>query len=85
MKSKQEYKEKVSFLGKSQTAMNVFVLLPTIMQLFLSVGMDLIWSLFLMLQVITNMRNYQRIIFPPSTEMMLSFTDSVVNFQITKQ
>lgn len=64
--------------------LTVFVLVPLILQLFLSSCMDMIWGLFNMLQLVANQKMFMRINFPASLSMALTVLDSTVNFKATE-
>ena len=54
MKSEAEYKSAKSLRDSSENMLTAFVLVPLVLQVFLSSCMDMVWGLFNMLQLIAN-------------------------------
>ena len=63
--------------------MEYSVIVPLVLQLFVSMSMNLIWGLFNTLQLITNIQNLSELIITPAeVTMLLEMVDVTVNFKI---
>lgn len=85
MASAADYFAKKETLASSEQPMNLVVVVPVAMQLFFSLGLSLIWSLFSMLQLVANIRNLKQIPVPANAAMVIDMVDKVVNFKLTEQ
>jgi len=51
---------------------------------FMSVSMGRVWSLYLMLQVTSNINNLERLLIPANAQYVLIIMQNVSNFNILK-
>ena len=52
--------------------------------MFFNIGMGRVWSLYFMLQLVTNFENYEKLIPAPSTKEFLQFLEEISNFKISE-
>ena len=67
MEDEQEYLAQKEALDSSEGQMNILILIPTIFQAFLSVGMELLWAFLCCLQLVANIKNLKNVILPAPT------------------
>jgi len=66
--------------------MEMTFIIPLVLQVFISMSMNLIWGLFNTLQLITNIKNLSEHIKTPATVLLLlKMVDVTVNFKIMEQ
>ena len=50
--------------------------------LFFRVGMNRIWALYYMLQLLVNIKNFKQLLTPANAQLVVDMTDNVVNFKL---
>lgn len=60
------------------------LLVTLILMMFFNIGMGRVWSLYFMLQLVTNFENYEKLIPAPSTKEFLQFLEEISNFKISE-
>jgi hypothetical protein len=79
-KSEKDYKL-ISNVGSSvENSMLITLLVPFCFMLFMSVSMEKVWSFYLMLQVVSNILNYQSLVIPANAQYLLFICDTISNF-----
>jgi len=86
MVSEEEFASKQGMVQSAQSTMEYTVIVPLVLQLFVSMSMNLIWGLFNTLQLITNIKNLSELIkTPAAVTMLIEMVDVTVNFKIMEQ
>ena len=65
--------------------MIISLVIPFGFMLFMSVSMNRVWGLYNFLQVISNLRNYRRLMIPAASDFLLVMVESVSNFSFLKE
>ena len=65
--------------------MALSALIPIFLSLFMVLSLNRIWSLYLMMQLVSNIRNYKSLMIPSSANMALYITDNISNYRVVDQ
>ena len=72
-------------LGESSKNSMIFTLvIPFLFMIFMSVSMDRVWSLYLMLQIVSNLLNL-KIQRPGNAEYILFLIEKIATFKLLKE
>ena len=58
------------------------LIIPFCFMVFMSFSMDKVWELYKMMQLITNISNYQTITIPANLSLMLNIVQNIVSFSL---
>lgn len=61
------------------------LIVPFCFMVFMSVSMDRVWSLYLMLQVMSNINNFERMMIPASAQYVVFIFQKISNFKIMQE
>ena len=65
-----------------QGSLIVSFVVPFCFMLFFRVGMNRIWALYYMLQLLVNIKNFKQLLTPANAQLVVDMTDNVVNFKL---
>ena len=71
-RSKEEAKQIIFIATTAQSSMLLTLIIPLGFQIFMSIGMNRVWSLYLMLQVACNIENIHSLIIPANIETLIT-------------
>ena len=75
----------VKLASTVKDSMLVTLLIPLAFQVFMSVGMDRVWSLYLMLQIASNVLNIIEVKIPASMMIIVQTMFNTSNFKIFEE
>ena len=61
------------------------LVVPFCFMVFMSVSMNRVWSLYLMLQITSNLRNYETLIIPANVDYVVYIMSNIANFKILQE
>jgi len=72
----------VSIAGTTEGSMLFTLIVPFCFMVFMSMSMDRVWGLYNMLQVQSNLSNFERVLLPANAEYILFITKNVSFFNL---
>jgi hypothetical protein len=85
MKSQDEY-ESILSLGKSaMNGMLLTLIIPFCFMIFMSVSMNKVWSLYNLLQLISNIINYKTLKIPANSSLVITMLINISQFSMFQE
>jgi len=83
--SQADYEMMAKIGGSAESSMIFTLIVPFCFMLFMSMSMGRVWSLYLMLQVTSNINNFSVLLIPANTQYILFILANVSNFSVLKE
>ena len=80
MASEEEYQQMLSLVSDSMTTMLVTFAIPFAFMMLMKFSLNKIWSLYNMLQLLVNVKNYVPLVVPGNLSMVLDLIENTVYF-----
>jgi len=71
-----------STLYSIEAGMALSVLLPLGFSLFMALSLNRVWSLYLAMQLLSNLRNFRTLMIPSSAMAVLEMVDTISNYKL---
>ena len=82
MKSQEDFVKKSNTVTSGNNGLLVTMLIPIFFQVFFSFAMDILWSMIAALQLVSNIRNLEKLPLPAQVTLLMTVIDQTVNFNI---
>ena len=81
-KNEEEYKSIAEAGGSASASMLLTLVIPFVFMLFMSMSMDKVWSMYLMLQLASNLENFQNLVLPANASFVIKVEKNISTFKL---